>query len=292
MIAATAAAQERSIAITIDDLPLNAGPPSLMCDAAGLTDVHVRTLAALAVTGVPAVGFVNQDRACDAGVLEALLDRWLDAGHELGNHTATHPDLTRTSVAAYARDIENGEPLLRRLLRARGDSLLYFRHPYLRTGETAEKRDSLAAYLARRGYVVAPVTIDSDEWVFAAAYARAAAARDTAGARRVLEAYVPWFEQVIAHYEGWSREVIGYEPPQILLLHVNLLNAEALPALLAMLTLRGYRFISLREALDDPAYARVDTSVGRYGSSWLHRWARADGREVRWEPGAPEWVAE
>jgi len=285
-----AAAQTRSVAITIDDLPLNAGPPALACDAPGLTDLHERTLAALAAAAAPAVGFVNEGRACDASVLETLLERWLDAGHLLGNHTATHPDLTRSTIEEYARDIEAGEPMLRRLLRSRGDSLVYFRHPFLRTGETREKKEALAAYLDRRGYVVAPVTIDSDEWVFASAYSRAVAAGDTAGAQRVLAAYVPWFEEVVAHFEGWSIDVLGHEPPQVLLLHVNLLNAEALPALLAMLQRRGYRFVSLAEALAALAYAREDTFVGRFGSSWLHRWARAEPREVRWEPDAPDWV--
>jgi hypothetical protein len=55
---------------------------------------------------------------------------------------------------------------------------------------------------------------------------------------------------------------------------------------------RGYRFVSLAEALSDPAYSQPDTFVGRYGSSWLHRWARADGREVRWEPDAPTWISD
>jgi hypothetical protein len=84
--------------------------------------------------------------------------------------------------------------------------------------------------------------------------------------------------------------VLGYELPQVALLHANLLHADALGDLLAMYTRHGYRFVSLDEALEDPAYARPDPYVGRHGNSWLHRWARGDGREVRWEPDAPDWV--
>ena len=157
-------------------------------------------------------------------------------------------------------------------------------------GETRAKKDSIEAFLRHRGYVVAPVTVDSDEWVFAAAYARAHERRDEATRARLRETYLAWFEAVVAHYEGWSREVLGYEPPQILLLHANLLNADAFGDLAAIFRRRGYRFVSLGEALSDPAYGRPDLYVGRYGSSWLHRWARGDGREVRWEPGAPDWV--
>ena len=287
-----ALAQDRAVALTFDDLPLGAGPRELACDTAGLQAMHARILDALAAAGAPAAGFVNEGLACDPQLLEGILERCLHAGHLLGNHTATHPDLTRVTLAEYTRDIERGEPMLRRLLAARGDSVRYFRHPFLRVGETAAKKEGLARYLEDRGYTVAPVTIDSDEWVFAGAYSRAASRRDTVAARRIRESYVPWTEDVVAHFEGWGREVLGYEPPQVLLLHANLLNADTLPALLAMFTRRGYRFVSLQEALNDPAYARPDTFVGRYGSSWLHRWARADGREVRWEPDAPDWVQE
>ena len=288
-----AAQSPRSVAVTIDDLPLNAGPPSLRCDADGLTAMHGELLGHLAAHEAPAVAFVNAGRVCDslpAGFLETTLTRWLDGGHALGNHTATHPDITNVSVAAYGADVLAGEPLLRRLLDARGQTLRYFRHPFLRTGDTQAKKDSMAAFLDAQGYTVAPVTLDSDEWVFAAAYARAAGAGDTTMAERIREAYVPWFESVVAHDEGVSREVLGYELPQILLIHANLLNAATLGDLLAMFERRGYRFVTLDEALADPAYRRPDPHVGRYGWSWLHRWGRGDGREINWEPDAPDWV--
>src|SRR5690606_22970894 len=157
--------------------------------------------------------------------------------------------------------------------------LRYFRHPFLRTGETEAKKAALAAALDARGYTVAPVTLDSDEWVFAAAYGRAVAEGDTVTARRIRDTYLGWFDDVVAHYEGWSREVVGHEPPQVLLLHANRLNADTLGDLIGLFERRGYRFVSLDAALADPAYARPDPFVGRYGSSWLHRWARGQGME-------------
>jgi peptidoglycan/xylan/chitin deacetylase (PgdA/CDA1 family) len=291
VLASSASAQPRAVAITIDDLPFGGGPQSLRCDDGGLRELNGRILAALRDTGAPAVGFVNEGRACSAETLQDVLMAWLDAGHELGNHTATHPDLTRVPLTQYQADVVRGETMLRRLLGARGQNLTYFRHPFLRTGDTEGKRAALATFLAGRGYTVAPVTIDSDEWVFAGAYGKAIGEGDHAMAGRVLDAYVPWFESVVAHYEGWSIDVLGREPAQVLLLHANLLNAQALPELLEMFRRRGYGFVSLGEALRDPACGRPDRFVGRYGSSWLHRWARADGLDVRWEPDAPGWVS-
>jgi peptidoglycan/xylan/chitin deacetylase (PgdA/CDA1 family) len=283
----------RAVALTFDDLPAQATPEATACDADALLAMHGRLLAHLAAYQAPAAGLVNEGRACDrlpAGTLEAVLTRWLDAGHTLGNHTYSHPDLVRVSAADFTADVVRGEATTRRLLEARGERLRYFRHPYLHAGDTAGKKAAVEAFLEDRGYTIAPVTIDSDEWVFAAAYARAVAEGDTTMARRLRAEYLTWSEAVVAHFEGWSREVLGYELPQVALLHANLLHADALGDLLAMYTRHGYRFVSLDEALEDPAYARPDPYVGRHGNSWLHRWARGDGREVRWEPDAPDWV--
>ncbi|MDX1421419.1 MAG: polysaccharide deacetylase family protein [Rubricoccaceae bacterium] len=286
-------APTRAVALTFDDLPHQATPASIACDPDALLAMHDRLLAGLAAHGAPAAGLVTEGNACDRlpdGTLAAILTRWLDDGHLLGNHTHSHPDLVTTAVEDYTADIVRGEGTTKRLLAARGQPLRYFRHPYLRTGDTAEKKAAVERFLRGRGYTIAPVTIDSDEWVFAAAYSRAVAEADTAMARRIRTEYLTWSEDVVAHFEGWSREVLGYEPPQVALLHANLLHADALGDLLAMYRRRGYRFVSLDEALRDPAYRQPDPYVGRYGNSWLHRWARGQGLAVRWEPDAPDWV--
>ena len=78
----------------------------------------------------------------------------------------------------------------------------------------------------------------------------------------------------------------------MLLCHVNRINADAMPELLRRLRARGYAFITLDQAAQDPAYQTADNYVGRHGVSWLHRWRvalnlppRLDG-----EPDPPQWV--
>jgi hypothetical protein len=75
-----------------------------------------------------------------------------------------------------------------------------------------------------------------------------------------------------------------------LLLHANELNADYLDRLVGMLKGRGYNFIGLDQALQDPAYDRPDEYVGPRGLSWLHRWALADGLQVKEEPREPAWI--
>ena len=60
---------------------------------------------------VPVTGFVNEGRCPDMTPreLRAVLDIWLDAGVDLGNHTYSHADLSQTPVAQFEAEIVRGE---------------------------------------------------------------------------------------------------------------------------------------------------------------------------------------
>jgi hypothetical protein len=97
----------------------------------------------------------------------------------------------------------------------------------------------------------------------------------------------------VDYYERQSQALLGYALPQVWLLHANALNAVAYAELVAAVRRRGYRAVTLDEALADPAYARPDGYSGRYGPSWLHRWAMAEQRPKAFyagEPEVPRWV--
>jgi hypothetical protein len=59
-----------------------------------------------------------------------------------------------------------------------------------------------------------------------------------------------------------------------------------------MMKKRGYEFVTLDEALADPAYRRPDEYVGPRGLSWIHRWAVTQGMELKEEPREPAWLAD
>ena len=66
---------------------------------------------------------------------------------------------------------------------------------------------------------------------------------------QVRREYIPYMESVVAFFEQRSLEVLGHEPPQILLMHASQLNADLMPELLAMFRRRGYHFVTLSQAL-------------------------------------------
>jgi peptidoglycan/xylan/chitin deacetylase (PgdA/CDA1 family) len=284
----------REVAVTIDDLPA-AGPAGR--GLAGAARITRELVGALSRLRVPAIGFVNEDKLEDNGLVNpdrvALLRAWLEAGLELGNHTRTHLDLHAASPDRFSREILEGERVTRPLAREAGRKLKYFRHPFLHTGRSARDRQAVDAFLSSRGYRVAPVTIDNHDYLFAAAYDRAGALGDAALQARVATEYLAYMERVFAYYEAQSIALAGREIRQTLLLHANALNAATFDTLARTLTRRGYTFVSLDRALEDPAYTRRDEYYGPAGMTWLHRWALTEGRRGTFfagEPEVPGWI--
>lgn len=283
-----------AIAITIDDLPTAS---VLGHDIERAERTTADLLGALQRAKVPAIGFVNERKLQPEGTIDprrvALLQQWIDAGFELGNHTYSHPDLHRIDIAEYERDIVRGEAVTRDLMKAAGRELRYFRHPFLRTGRSAEVRERIDAFLSRRGYSVAPVTLDNSDYVFAAAFDRARAAGDDDLTRRIEAGYLDYMLAVVSYYEQQSIAIVGRPMAHTLLLHGNALNAAAIGQLVDRLRARGYRFITLTEALTDPAYATDDQYFGPAGITWLHRWALTQGKRGAFfagEPAVPQWI--
>jgi peptidoglycan/xylan/chitin deacetylase (PgdA/CDA1 family) len=294
--AATPAAPQRRVAVTFDDLP----GVSVAGDGTDkpLDAMTARLIAAIAGSGAPAVGFVNEgklyaDERLDPKRVETLR-RWTDAGFELGNHTRDHVDLNAVGQYAFQDQVARGEAVTKELLAERGRKLRFFRHPYLHTGRDLATRDGVAAYLAGRGYTIAAVTHDNSEWIFARAYSNALVRNDAALGERVAAAYVPYMDAKFDYFERQSKALFGREIPQVLLLHANSLNADRFGELAAMMRARGYRFVPLEEALADDAYRSRDEYVGAAGITWLHRWAltRDKALVLPDEPRTPAWVLE
>ena len=286
-LALATAAYGREVAITIDDLP-RGGDSRTERSLEAVRAMTEELLRPFREQRIPVTGFVNEGRPVDFGPdgLREVLEIWLDAGAELGNHSHSHLNVNNVPFAELAADITRGEPVVRAALEARGRKLRYFRHPFLFTGPTQEVKAGLQAFLDQQGYVVAPVTFDNSDYMFAALYTR------PEYRERVRQAYVPYMESVVASFEAASVALAGREFPQILLLHANELNADLMPELLAMFRRRGYTFVTLEEALADEVYRLPDGYVGRGGFSWIHRWTRTKGLPIKAEPEPPAWVIE
>ena len=295
---ATSAAAELScrMAITFDDLP-TVGLAST--DNASRLQMTENLLALLSAREIRVTGFVNEQKLLADGQIDAertaILRLWLDAGHELGNHSYSHPDLHRTPLSEFQADVLRGETVLRPLLAEYDRDLAYFRHPYLHTGTDLDTKRRFESFLKDHGYKVAPVTIDNADWVFARAFDHALAAGDTGLAKRIGLQYVSYMIEMVIFYEGQSQQLFARNIEHVLLVHANTLNSVWFGALADRLSDMGFEFISLDEALEDSAYASEDRYTGPGGITWLHRWAitrEVDPAMFHGEPEPPQFVVE
>ena len=280
---------DRAVAVTFDDLPSSSSH-----DVATLRKITERLIQTLKSNGVPVTAFVNEVKLYQDHTPEriAILKMWLDAGFDLGNHSYSHMRLYNVSVEQMKEDVIKGEKVTSELLAAKNQKLRFFRHPTLNTGKDLASRMAFEQFLASRGYAVAPVTMDNSEWIFARVYNEALTRGDKTLQKRVADAYAPYMDEMTAFYEQLSRDTLGREIKHVLLVHANTLNADHFGEVIAKFRARGYRFVSLDEALKDPAYSLKDTYVGPIGISWLQRWEISKGGKMRPEPGLPATMKE
>ena len=282
-------AQERKVAITIDDLL------ATNTDEKQYEYITDRLLEQLKNYNIQAIGFVNENKLYtnnqpDTTKIE-LLEKWLKAKMDLGNHTYSHVYIDNTTLEDYERDILKGEIITRPLMERYGKQLKYFRHTQLRTGPTDEYRKGLTSFLHQHGYTIAPVTIDNDEYIYAYCYRRAKEVNDTKLMEKIAQDYLLYMEKIFAFYENLSNKFLGYQVPQILLVHANNLNADFLGELIQMIKKRNYTFITLDEALHDKAYALPDGTHSR-GLSWIQRWMISQGQEPESHPSVSKYIQE
>ncbi|CDZ77080.1 polysaccharide deacetylase family sporulation protein PdaB [Legionella massiliensis] len=243
--ACTSFSETREIAITIDDLPLVASKMDTPGNQQRATERFNKIIEALTENKVPATGFVI------AGAIAkgqwAFLEQFRKAGFDLGNHTYSHYNLNQMSAEKYIADVARADKILTPLM----TEPKYFRYPYLAEGSKASKPKVLD-YLNENHYVIAPVTIDSKDFRFNEQLYHVPYRSREAYVNKLKPRYLAYIWEQTLRAEKRSK---GQPVKQILLIHANLLNSYALPDIIQMYKNNGYTFITLTEALKNPAPA-------------------------------------
>ncbi|MBA2655959.1 MAG: polysaccharide deacetylase family protein [Tatlockia sp.] len=243
LVSFTSFGQTREIAITIDDLPLVASKMDTVGNQQRATERFNKLIEALTTNKVPATGFVIAGAIANGQW--SFLEQFKNAGFAVGNHTYSHYNLNQMNAEKYIADLDKADKILTPLL----TEPKYFRYPYLAEGNKLTKPKVLN-YLNEKHYVIAPVTIDSkdfrfNEQLYHVPYRQREAYVDKLKARYL--AYI-WDQTLRAEQRAKGQPV-----KQILLIHANLLNSYALNDIIQMYKKNGYTFITLTEALKNPA---------------------------------------
>jgi peptidoglycan/xylan/chitin deacetylase (PgdA/CDA1 family) len=260
----------QQVAITFDDLPEHGDLPP------HITRLHVARsiLATLKTEHMPPVyGFINAVALEDTPSEIAVLKVWRAAGQPLGSHTYSHADLDATTVAKYEDDIAKNEPLLQKLMK--GEDWRWFRYPYLREGDTLQKRDSIRSYLQQKGYSIAQVSLNFDDWAWNDPYARCSEKHNVKEIAWLHDSYLAAADESITRFRSLTHQLYGRDIPYVLLLHIGPFDAKMLPELIALLRHRDFTFISLPEAMKDAAYNQNPNIAVPHGLTFQEQVATA-----------------
>lgn len=226
-------AHQKTIAITIDDLPF----------VGEYRNFHLNMLiTTLKAEAVPATGFIIAREVQQANW--ETLHQFRDAGFGLGNHTYSHANLNKVKVSEYINEIKQADKILLPVL----TEPKYFRYPYLAMS-SGTKKDKILCYLSKKNYQIAPITIDSKDFAFNQRLLSVPEAGRRAYLNELKPFYIDFIWQQTQHAEEKNQYNHQKDQSQILLIHANLLNAYVLPDIISQYKKQGYTFVSLEEAL-------------------------------------------
>ena len=240
----TSMAAGQSIALTFDD-----GPD--MTDETGLSaaERNKAILAQLADAHIKSILFVTRMDINEKR--NDLIRQWGNEGHQIGNHTATHPDFEQASLAEYKHEFRLCDAAIRNM----PGFTSRFRFPYLHEGNTIEKRDGFRAFLDANRYKTGPVSVDASDWYYSQRLSARLKQNPKADRLAYRDAYLHHLWDRAQFYDGLSRRVLGRSAAHVLLLHHNLINALFLKDVIQMFRDKGWTIIDSEAAFQDPLYA-------------------------------------
>ena len=250
-------AHAQQIAFTWDDLPAHSALPQVETRV----EIGRKLVAAMKDAQLPPVyGFVNGIQLEQEPASAPMLKDWRDAGFQLGNHTWSHMNLNTSSLADWEADLEKNEPTLEQY--SADSDWHWLRFPFLAEGDTPQKRADVRKYLAAHGYKIASVTMSFGDYMWNEPYARCIAKNDTAAIAQLESSYLEAASTDADFRRAMSKALYGHDIPYVLLMHVGAFDARMLPRLLKLYRDKGFTFISIQDAENDPFYASaIDPSL-------------------------------
>lgn len=266
-----AAAHAQSVAFTFDDGPKLAWTPLLSPQ-----ERNQAMLDALARNKVQAALFVTCGNGAATPEGYALAKGWGMAGHMVGNHTMTHPDLNDANLglAQYEKEVLDCDAIIKTI----PGYARWFRYTYLREGDTPAKRDGMRAFLRQHGYRNARVSLDTSDWRLDEELVDVLTANPKADVAPIRQAYLAHIRQRALAYRALSKQLTGRDIAQVILLHHNLTSALWLGDVIAQFRDMGWTIVTPQAAFADPVYALVPARPVP-GQSLLLSLARSRGKD-------------
>ncbi len=258
LISIALTANSKTIAITIDDLPFVGTTHNKPHKIKRENMRFKKIINALKKYNIPVTGFVV------AGTIEKgqweLLKEFHQAGFVIANHTYNHLNLNASNAERYINNIQRADEKLAPFLTGKK----FFRYPYLAQGR-GYKKERVASYLEEHGYIIAPITIDSLDFKFNQSLYRIpySIRKHEKNLTRFRDRYLRYIWHQTLRAERKSKQLGTPDESQILLLHANLVNSFFLDDIIEMYQDKGYKFVSLEDALNSEPL-KIKAFIDRY----------------------------
>jgi len=204
-----------------------------------------------------------------------LLRVWDEDDHMIANHSYSHryyhsPEI---SFDEFSKDILKGEPVIKDYRNFRK----LFRFPFLKEGDTADKRDRARSFLKERGYRIGYVTIDNSDWYIETRMRKRLAENPQADLRGYRDFYLDHIWERATFYNDLAARVLGREVKHVLYVHHNLLSALFLGDMLSMLESKGWKLVNAEKVYQDPLYSSAP-NIAPAGESLIWALAKETGK--------------
>lgn len=276
-------AQQKSISITIDDVP----------NTTKYEKDHFRPilLNVLDSLEVPFTIFINEDKIYKTERLDrnkGLLEEWIKNENAIiGNHTYSHSRYSEVGFKSFVKDIEKGDSLTELYAVKYNKDLKYFRFPFNDMGKDSTQHIQIREYLKSKDYSIAPFTVESSDWMFDTVYQYYLNNGDTEKAKAIGEQYVDKTIELVHFYDRMATSLYRRSVQHIYLCHDNAINADYLAEIITKLKQADYKIVSFEESLKDPIYKQKDTYYKKWGISWLYRYMDTQEERVKWMKQEP-----
>ncbi len=184
--------------------------------------------------------------------ISKIFDKWVQAGHHIGNHTHSHPSLNKVTAEEYIKEIKLAEKLLEPWLKKAPSKL--FRYTQNLWGNTEEKLVKVRNHLKSSGYSIAEMTSLFYEWHWNKAYVSLLQSSDLDGFDFLKNSFIDFCVAQLKYDHVEAEKWFGHEVCGIIIVHNLPFFAEVVEELLDRLLVEGAVFVSLEEAMRDPVY--------------------------------------
>jgi len=251
------------ICITFDNLPAER-----IYDKKDRNWIDDRILTALKKHNIKAAGFVIGDNIEGDW---SILEKWLGAGHIIGFLPYSGQDVNEVPTGYLVDDIDKGMESLEDITSTHQQSGRYFRYPLLRYGKNPEIRKQIEDFLTHENVTVVHATVVPNDFIFNLTADKLATSRDSTRIKELCNEYISHIQLCLDSAEVLASDVMGRKVKHIMELHANRINAMFLDEIMASLIDRGYRIISLPDALQDKLYKYHDAYYADQTVSFLKR---------------------